>query len=98
MNQWQRDEHARILFGRMLGRFPVWVNSPVGQITRIESIALDEGEIIAFDSDGQDRLVEDYLLTDPERYLVASGDGLSRTALADAGDQGTTLPIGPESP
>jgi hypothetical protein len=64
----KRDEHAHVLFLRMLSRDPVWVDSPAGQMTWIQMIGLeDNGEVIAYDSEGNDRLVEEYLLTDPRR-------------------------------
>lgn len=64
----ERDELAMILFSRMLSRRPVWVDSPVGQMTWIQMVGLDtDGEIIAYDHEGQDRRCEDYLLTNPKR-------------------------------
>lgn len=66
MTREERDEMATILFGRMLSKRPVWVNSQVGQMVWIQMIGLDEhGECIAFDDDGNDHLCEDYLLTPP---------------------------------
>ena len=64
----ERDERGLILFGRMLSRHPVWVDSPAGQMTWIQMVGLDDrGEMIAYDVDGNDRLCEDYLLADPKR-------------------------------
>lgn len=63
-----RDELSLVLFSRMLSRRPVWVDFPVGQITWVSMIALDDdGEVVVYDSDGQDRRCEDYLLSSPQR-------------------------------
>jgi hypothetical protein len=63
-----RDELSLVLFSRLLSRRPVWVDSPVGQITWVSMIALDDdGEVIVYDKDGNDRRCEDYLLSSPGR-------------------------------
>lgn len=68
MDRWERDERALVLFGRMLNRQPVWVDSTAGQMVWVQSVALDDdGEMIAFDHDGNDRRVEEYLLNNPAR-------------------------------
>lgn len=57
---------ARALFERMLDRRTVWVDSEAKQPVEIRMIALeDNGSYIAFDQDGNDRLVEEYLLHEP---------------------------------
>lgn len=69
MLRWERDERALVLFSRMLNRLPVWVDSPAGQMTWIQGVHLDDdGEVIAYDHEGNDRRAEDYLLNNPARY------------------------------
>lgn len=63
-----RDERALILFERMRTSRPVWVDSAMGQMTWIQMVGLDDdGELIAYDRDGQDRRAEEYLLENPGR-------------------------------
>lgn len=69
----ERDELALILFNRMLSRCPVWVDSPMGQRVWIQSIGLtDDGEAVAFDHDGNDRLCNQYLLSNPHRSFESA--------------------------
>lgn len=67
MDRTRRDEHALVLFSRMLSRQPVWVASPAKQMAWIQSVGLDDqGEVIAWDHDGHHRRAEDYLLDGPD--------------------------------
>jgi hypothetical protein len=69
MDRWERDERAIVLFARMLNRQPVWVNSNAGQMTWVQMVGLDDdGEVIVYDHEGNDRRAEDYLLDNPARY------------------------------
>jgi hypothetical protein len=68
MNRQDRDEMALVLYSRMISRRPVWVDSPMGQMRWVQMIGLDDdGEVLVYDSDGQDRSPESYLLTSPDR-------------------------------
>lgn len=58
-----RDEHALVLFSRMLTARPVWVDSPANQMTHVQLIGLDDdGEVVVYDKEGNDRPAEAYLL------------------------------------
>lgn len=68
MNREDRDELALVLFERMRTRRPVWVDSIMGQRCFVQAIELnDDGELVAYDQDGNDRLCSEYLLTNPGR-------------------------------
>ena len=67
-----RDELALILYSRMLSRRPVWVDSPMGQMRWVSMIGVDDaGEVVVYDSDGQDRSPKSYLLTSPAAGVVS---------------------------
>ena len=61
------QELAAVLFGRMYRGQPVWVDSEEGQKVTLLSIGWDYGCLVAYDHEGQDRPIRDYLLRDPRR-------------------------------
>jgi len=63
------DELATVLCQRMLTGTPVWVDSEAGQRVTITAVGREEYSYspIAYDHEGNDRLVTEYLLTNPCR-------------------------------
>ena len=58
---------AAVLFRRMYRGQSVWVDSEAGQKVTLTMIGWDEGSLVAYDHEGQDRPIRDYLLADPRR-------------------------------
>lgn len=65
-------EHAQKLFEAMMTRKRVWVDSPANQPITIESIHIDGGVLVVYDSDGNDHPASDILLAPRERTVTVT--------------------------
>ena len=61
---------AMVLFRRMYRGQPVWVDSEAGQKVTLTMIGWEDGRMVAYDHEGNDRLIREYLLADPRRAGV----------------------------
>ena len=67
MNVLHHQELAAILFQRMYRGQSVWVDSEAGQRVTLQSVGWEDGRLVAYDHEGNDREIRDYLLADPRR-------------------------------